>query len=269
MSKHPLLTREGLYQAYIVEGRTPTDIAREAGIKPPGIYEYLRKYNIPIRARVRPTKDQLYRMYIEEKKTLEEISELIDLSTTQINYWLDKFEIVKRTVSDYATTVDAEWLTEQRLLRKTWLEIRTDLDMNSSKFFRMLKRMGIPTDDGKDRTIRTNHRGQEDKFTVLEKRSILSRDEHRCQMPGCRSYEDLRLEIHHIVSIRDGGETSLSNAVTLCRQHHREITGREKEYILLFQEIVKRNTQKAIDAISVKLPNCKPSERDNTEGTPE
>jgi hypothetical protein len=72
-------------------------------------------------------------------------------------------------------------------------------------------------------------------------------------MPGCRSRSTAKLETHHIIAVKDSGDTTVDNAITLCHMHHDSIKGHEQEYITLFQEIVKRNSQEAIDAISVKL----------------
>ncbi len=53
------------------------------------------------------------------------------------------------------------------------------------------------------------------------RRAVLSRDGHRCQIPGCIS--DTNLTIHHIVPKSDGGSNEISNLVTLCEGCHRDI----------------------------------------------
>ena len=50
---------------------------------------------------------------------------------------------------------------------------------------------------------------------------LVLRDRH-CAFPGCRRRPDA-CDAHHIVHWADGGETSLSNLVLLCRPHHRTI----------------------------------------------
>jgi hypothetical protein len=42
-----------------------------------------------------------------------------------------------------------------------------------------------------------------------------------CQYPGC--HESQYVDAHHIQHWADGGETSLDNLVTLCRNHHRQL----------------------------------------------
>lgn len=50
------------------------------------------------------------------------------------------------------------------------------------------------------------------------KREVLSRDQHRCQAHGCRN--TWFLEVHHIVSRRQGGTNDLTNLITLCGSCH-------------------------------------------------
>ena len=50
------------------------------------------------------------------------------------------------------------------------------------------------------------------------KRQVLSRDQHRCQAPGCRN--TWFLEIHHIIPRRFGGTNDLSNLITMCSLCH-------------------------------------------------
>ncbi|MGE0812700.1 MAG: DUF222 domain-containing protein [Vicinamibacterales bacterium] len=51
------------------------------------------------------------------------------------------------------------------------------------------------------------------------RRALDARDRH-CRFPGCTSR---RCDAHHVEHWMDGGATSLSNLVLLCRRHHRAI----------------------------------------------
>jgi hypothetical protein len=51
------------------------------------------------------------------------------------------------------------------------------------------------------------------------RRALRLRDETGCQFPGC-TY-DKYLDAHHVQHWAQGGQTELSNLVTLCRWHHR------------------------------------------------
>ncbi len=62
--------------------------------------------------------------------------------------------------------------------------------------------------------------GRPNKATIKPsiKRQVLSRDQHRCQTPGCGN--TWFLEIHHIVARRLGGSNKISNLITLCSICH-------------------------------------------------
>ena len=51
------------------------------------------------------------------------------------------------------------------------------------------------------------------------RRSVLRRDQHRCQVPGCR--HSTFVDVHHIRTREEGGRHELDNLVTLCGAHHR------------------------------------------------
>jgi 5-methylcytosine-specific restriction endonuclease McrA len=51
------------------------------------------------------------------------------------------------------------------------------------------------------------------------RRAVLRRDQHRCQVPGCR--HSVFVDVHHIRTREDGGGHDLDNLVTLCGAHHR------------------------------------------------
>lgn len=80
---------------------------------------------------------------------------------------------------------------------------------------------------------------------ILDKRygpwrkAVLARDKHRCRFPGCKART--RLEIHHIYRWADAVELrySVDNSISLCRVHHRLVTGKESLYASIFTEIVR------------------------------
>ena len=52
------------------------------------------------------------------------------------------------------------------------------------------------------------------------RRALQSRDHGQCQFPGCSS---CHCDAHHVVHWANGGETHLTNLVSLCRFHHRAV----------------------------------------------
>lgn len=86
-------------------------------------------------------------------------------------------------------------------------------------------------------------RNYDDNYKSFRK-SVLSRDKHKCQFPGCK--KKTKLEIHHIIRWADNYEFRFEpkNGICLCKFHHAFIKNKEGIYISLFQEIVKRNESK-------------------------
>ena len=52
------------------------------------------------------------------------------------------------------------------------------------------------------------------------RRALLSRDRGQCQFPGCESHH---CDAHHVEHWADGGETRLTNLISVCRFHHRAV----------------------------------------------
>ena len=57
--------------------------------------------------------------------------------------------------------------------------------------------------------------------TAAQRRAILARDAGRCTFPGCGATR--HLDVHHMTLWRDGGDTSVSNGVTLCSACHMRV----------------------------------------------
>jgi hypothetical protein len=53
------------------------------------------------------------------------------------------------------------------------------------------------------------------------RRALNVRDAGGCRFPGCTYRRSL--DAHHVEHWADGGKTNLSNLLTLCRRHHREV----------------------------------------------
>jgi hypothetical protein len=72
-------------------------------------------------------------------------------------------------------------------------------------------------EDGAGRTIEI---GRKSRTMPAALRRALDVRDRTCRFPGCAHR---RCDAHHITHWADGGETSLSNALKLCRRHHRYV----------------------------------------------
>lgn len=71
------------------------------------------------------------------------------------------------------------------------------------------------------------------------RKAVIIRDNNTCQMSGNKN---VRMEVHHIIPKRLNGSNSINNLITLCTECHREVTGKEEQYIDYLQSIVGKKT---------------------------
>lgn len=75
-----------------------------------------------------------------------------------------------------------------------------------------------------------------DKLDNSMRTAVLMRDNFTCQMTG---KTNISLEVHHIIPRRFGGADSLKNLITLSKDAHKSIEGKELDYKELFFSITK------------------------------
>lgn len=70
----------------------------------------------------------------------------------------------------------------------------------------------------------------------------LKRDNFTCQMCN-KKFKKSGLQVHHIIKYADSHQlrTEVSNLITLCYKHHKEVTGRENSYVDYFRNKVRKN----------------------------
>lgn len=77
------------------------------------------------------------------------------------------------------------------------------------------------------------------------RQSVYRRDKHKCQWPGCNIRT--KLNAHHIKRWADnpGLRFNIHNGITLCKNHHKMITGQESYYEAVFLKIAANNYDKS------------------------
>lgn len=83
-------------------------------------------------------------------------------------------------------------------------------------------------------------RNYEDPVYSAWRLAVYKRDNFTCQMPKCKKKKGL--QAHHI---RKWSNASIlrydtNNGITLCKKCHKEVTGNEHHYQLLFQDILRK-----------------------------
>ncbi|MGB9708151.1 MAG: hypothetical protein ACPLXC_02380 [Candidatus Pacearchaeota archaeon] len=101
-------SREKLEELYLKEGWDTDRIARKYQRTRGTIYVWLREFNIPKkiistkrpRNLGKPKKDELYKEYVEEKKSIDEMAKLHSAGRTSVRRWLKQYGIPLRTLSE-------------------------------------------------------------------------------------------------------------------------------------------------------------------------
>ena len=70
------------------------------------------------------------------------------------------------------------------------------------------------------------------------RKKVYARDKHCCRWPGCNKRKGL--QAHHIMKWSDfpGLRYEIGNGITLCKQHHKMVTGNEDSYAGSFLRIL-------------------------------
>lgn len=81
-------------------------------------------------------------------------------------------------------------------------------------------------------------RNYNDKDYTKFRLSVLKRDNFKCQMPNCK--ENKNLNVHHIQTWSKASALRYepNNGITLCKNCHKLVNGKEHHYEILFKEIL-------------------------------
>lgn len=85
----------------------------------------------------------------------------------------------------------------------------------------------------------TSNRNYDDPLYKAWRVAVFKRDRFRCQFPGCTC--KTKLNAHHIIRWADAPSLrfEITNGITLCRMHHKLISGAEHCFMKLFGDIVR------------------------------
>jgi transposase-like protein len=153
-------TKEELNKLYNEERKSTIQIGRKLGITDNTIRRWMRKYNLPIRRTLKnelpkgftkPTKEELNRLYHDERKSLKEIGkELGGVSTTFVSNLMERYRIDRRDSSESRLPKDFIKPTKEELNRlyhnegKSTVEIGKKLGITDSTISRWMRKYNLP-----------------------------------------------------------------------------------------------------------------------------
>ena len=79
------------------------------------------------------------------------------------------------------------------------------------------------------------------------RRAVYKRDGYKCQWPGCKCRG--RIFAHHILTwaVYPSLRFSVNNGITLCKEHHDMVTGKEDDYVRALSNILLQQARKKND----------------------
>lgn len=191
----------------------------------------------------------LREQYVENERTLKDISDECDVSMRTIGKWRDEFGLDKRDSGGYTDSAkhrDEEWLRQEYVEkgRSLW-ELADDCDAHADTIRRWLNRYDIETRDrgcpsgekapwyGKYGSEHKNWEGGEfpygEGWNDAKREAVRERDGYECVECGVPQTEhrekfDCALHVHHIQPARSfenpSKRNSTANLVTLCIPCH-------------------------------------------------
>ncbi len=148
-----------LAKLYLQERKSTDKIAQEIGVGEATIRRWLRNSNIKIRDAsesklsqniIKPKKEELNQLYLQERKNTREIAELLGVSSRTILNWLKKYGVKIRSNSEAHLPEDVTKPSKKQLEnlyvknRKDIAEISEELNVSVFPISKWLKQYGIP-----------------------------------------------------------------------------------------------------------------------------
>jgi 5-methylcytosine-specific restriction endonuclease McrA len=247
-----------LVQKYVVEGLSSAQICKLTGYSKQGLKLLRESYELDSKGRSLPkldiTREELYQLHVIEGLTAVKIAARLGCHNATISKLIKEYELDPGRALINETMVPP--LSHDELWKLYWVDmqsagaIATRYSVSSHTVLRWMKYHDIPRRRWNGPEIYPTFRrsrstgpkrryGQE--FDAQERNKILTRDGWMCRMPGCGCTEAWRLEVHHIIPVKNGGTHALTNGITLCNDCHDRILNRELDFATLFQDLVKQH----------------------------
>lgn len=241
-----ILTKDFLYQEYIVNKKSTYQIAKEVGFSPITIVNYLKINNIKPRNIKQAgllrhgyfkilTKQFLYQEYIKNNKTMQQIAKELKCDITTVKYYLIKHDAPIRTQSEWQIGNKNGYKTGISLKSAFCIDCGRKLCKNSCYYgYKRCHKCNCEFHSGGNHWcyIKNLIREYPNKFNKILKESIRIRDNHVCQICGKSTKKNGRkMDVHHIDYIK--ANLNPDNLISLCRNCHCSTTSKKNRAIYI------------------------------------
>lgn len=242
-------SKDNLKRLYKQEGLTTYEIADKFGCCEYSVRQRLIKFNIDRRSAssdyahdLLSDSDELERLYVDERLSTHEIAERADTTPSAVRYWMRKYDISSRSISEANTTFSDADLEEIESLYwedgHSTREVANVFDTHSATISRVMRDAGIerrdPSPTGPDNHLWNGGPTEYGPgWNERTRRAVRKRDNNTCQDPRCSVTQsehldeyDQKLHVHHLRKARDIDDPDKRNAkenlITLCRECHQK-----------------------------------------------
>lgn len=264
MSEKFFISKEELDYLYNNLKLSYSQIEKKLNLKRGRIYHWFKKYDIKSNEFF-ISKQELEKLYLVENLTYKQIEEKLNLKTGVIYHWFKKYNIEARSSSEYMTgrilsdehknkisISNSKPHTDER---KKNISISHKGKKISEEHKSKIRNKFIGLRIGENhpmwkggRSIIRNRLRQSFEYKNWRK-LVYERDNYTCEI--CNSNKNY-LNCHHIITFASISETEklhtyedylncdalwdINNGITLCKNCHENIKGREKEFEKTFKD---------------------------------
>jgi len=250
-----MINEEKLFELYIEQEMSGTEIAEKIGCSSSTVYNYLEEYGIQSRGKsecqnkIEIAENVLKEKYIDKEKSCSEIAEEYDCTAETITRRLKEYNIPRRE-----KTYKLEEYRGRSLSEETKEKLSKSVKKSYENGREHWNKGGEHSEETKrkiSQTLTGRYRAEENpnwkggrgtRFRTWKRRIIDSykykqfrleayeRDDYSCELCGKDSDGDL--ELHHIIPVNKKPELimKIDNVATLCQNCHRSIRHKEEKF---------------------------------------
>jgi hypothetical protein len=265
------MERDYLIKLYYEENKTPTEIEKITGLS---FFYYMKKYDLKLKPTFNISIEELKKLYYDDKLSYSQIEKKLKLKRGRIYSWFKKYEIEPRNQS---SCMEGRKFSEEHKEKIAKSNSKPHTEERCINISKSKKGKTIISEEHKEKIrqkfiglrVGDKHPMWKGGLSMIRNRLrqtyeyknwrnlVYKRDEFICQICGSIGG---KLNCHHIEMFSDIVKEyelkeyddyincdklwDLNNGITLCKNCHISIKGKEKELEQNFKKIINENYEK-------------------------